>query len=302
MRHSTTWLALTFSPNWAEHNRAINLQLRGITAQEDRFALECTSDMHVNGHHYNNTYHYLFETRDGKIAHPRFYLDTFLTKKLFEWVAETSEDAMHYDYIDKINDGLVGEAGDELFKVISQWKVSADERPNKQIRFDFMLMHTVTTATFLPIYLKTEWIKPESKARLVEWPGRSNLLLYAECGAPEPRPEELKIYKPLHPSGWNGVLQRACEYEDDGHTSKFVRGIATVAQMTEQYDERLGFKLTRQEDFLTIAHMIIDSVENFDKSADNEVHEVRKGSLYPRITEPEVQLMIARWPRYVGFE
>lgn len=73
-------------------NRAINLQLRGITAQEDRLALECTSDMHVNGHHYNNTYHYLFEIRDGKIAHARFYLDTFLTKKLFEWIAETSEE------------------------------------------------------------------------------------------------------------------------------------------------------------------------------------------------------------------
>lgn len=48
--------------------------------------------MHVNGHHYNNTYHYLFEIRDGKIAHARFYLDTFLTKKLFEWIAETSEE------------------------------------------------------------------------------------------------------------------------------------------------------------------------------------------------------------------
>lgn len=48
--------------------------------------------------------------------------------------------------------------------------------------------------------------------------------------------------------------------------------------------------------------VVIDSVENFDKSADHEVHEVRKVSLYPRITEPEVQLVIARWPRYVGFE
>lgn len=129
------------------------------------------------------------------------------------------------------------------------------QRSNKQIRFDFMLMHTVTTATFLPIYLKTDWIKPESNARLVEWLGRANLLLYAECGAPEPHPEELKTYKPLHPSGWDGVFQRACEYEDDGHTSKFVRGIATVAQMTEQCDDNSNFKLTHKEDFLTIGHM-----------------------------------------------
>lgn len=129
-----------------------------------------------------------------------------------------------------------------------------------------MLMHTVTTATFLPVYLKTDWIKPESKARLVEWLGRANLLLYAECGAPEPRPEELKTYKPLHPSGWDGVFQRACEYEDDGHTSKFVRGIATIAQMTEQCDENSSLKLTRQEDFLTIAHMSKPALSLTDSS------------------------------------
>lgn len=49
--------------------------------------------------------------------------------EIFEQIRtnERIRSAMHYDYIDKINDGLIGEAGDELFRVISQWKVSADE-------------------------------------------------------------------------------------------------------------------------------------------------------------------------------
>ncbi|EHK20971.1 uncharacterized protein TRIVIDRAFT_223437 [Trichoderma virens Gv29-8] len=133
--------------------------------------------------------------------------------------------AMHYDYIDKIHDGLIGEAGDQLLSVISQWKVSADEVevkaaelfnacgimkyttqlwPRDQIsrfRFDFMPMYTVTTATFFPVYLKTDWIKPGSKTCLVEWLGRANVLLCAECGAPEPRPEDFKTCKLFRPSG-----------------------------------------------------------------------------------------------------
>ncbi|KAL7942880.1 hypothetical protein V8C42DRAFT_330642, partial [Trichoderma barbatum] len=128
--------------------------------------------------------------------------------------------AMHYDYIDKIHDGLIGEAGDELLRAISQWKVSADEvevkaaelfnacvyyttmaqRQISQIRFDLMPMFIITTATFFPVHLKTDWIKPGSKACLVEWLGRANVLLCAECGAPEPRPEDFKTCKPLRPS------------------------------------------------------------------------------------------------------
>ncbi|KAM0250883.1 hypothetical protein ACHAQJ_008461 [Trichoderma viride] len=174
---------------------------------------------------------------------------------------------MHYDYIDKIHDGLIGEAGDELLRVISQWKVSADEvevkaaelfnacvyyttmaqRSNKQIRFDLMPMYT-----------------PASLSGLVE---------PTCCSALNAVPQSLvqRISRPA--SHFARLGEMACSdvhmsmKMTDGYTLKFVRGIATIAQMTKGCDENVSFKLIHQEDFLTIAHMIIDSVESFDKSA-----------------------------------
>ncbi|KIX01899.1 uncharacterized protein Z518_07838 [Rhinocladiella mackenziei CBS 650.93] len=66
---------------------ATKLKAEGITADENRLALEASSDMVVNGHSYKNNYHWLFEIRDGKIS-ARFYLDTLFAKKAVEWVEE----------------------------------------------------------------------------------------------------------------------------------------------------------------------------------------------------------------------
>lgn len=67
---------------------ATKLKVEGITADENRLALEASSDMVVNGNSYKNCYHWLFEIRDGKISAARFYLDTLFAKKAIEWVEE----------------------------------------------------------------------------------------------------------------------------------------------------------------------------------------------------------------------
>ncbi|EXJ71820.1 uncharacterized protein A1O5_05630 [Cladophialophora psammophila CBS 110553] len=72
---------------------ATKLKVEGITADENRLALEASSDMVVNGNSYQNCYHWLFEIRDGKISAARFYLDTLFAKKAIEWVEEAEEAA-----------------------------------------------------------------------------------------------------------------------------------------------------------------------------------------------------------------
>ncbi len=54
----------------------------------NRIALGSDSDMTINSHTYRNVYHWLFKTRDGKIFHSRFYLDTLLANKAIEWLYE----------------------------------------------------------------------------------------------------------------------------------------------------------------------------------------------------------------------
>lgn len=71
----------------------VKVQVEGITADEDRLALEASSDMVINGNSYCNRYHWLFEIKDGKISAARFYLDTLFAKEAMKWVdeAETTQ-------------------------------------------------------------------------------------------------------------------------------------------------------------------------------------------------------------------
>ena len=57
----------------------LRFQTQGITAQDDRIAVEATSEgHHVSGRTYRNTYHMLFVVRDGAIVHLKEYMDTAL--------------------------------------------------------------------------------------------------------------------------------------------------------------------------------------------------------------------------------
>jgi hypothetical protein len=89
----------------------------------------------------------------------------------------------------------------------------------------------------------------------LEWKGRADLILYCQTGAPCPKPEELVAYQPQIPSGWDEVFRRACEYQDDGHLAKLVRGVATTAQVSKDYFHKESFMLKSDEEFLKIAHM-----------------------------------------------
>ncbi|KIW90816.1 uncharacterized protein Z519_08599 [Cladophialophora bantiana CBS 173.52] len=66
----------------------VKVTVEGITADEDRLALEASSQMEINGNSYCNRYHWLFEIEDGKISAARFYLDTLFAKEAMRWVDE----------------------------------------------------------------------------------------------------------------------------------------------------------------------------------------------------------------------
>jgi ketosteroid isomerase-like protein len=65
----------------------IHFKVHGLTAEEDRVAMECESHIlnPVNGRIYNNFYHYLFRVKDGQIVLYKEYQDTL---HLFDYLAE----------------------------------------------------------------------------------------------------------------------------------------------------------------------------------------------------------------------
>jgi ketosteroid isomerase-like protein len=55
----------------------VKMEVRGVTAEGDRVAVEAESFAQLkNGKTYNNTYHFLFLFRDGKICHSKEYNDS----------------------------------------------------------------------------------------------------------------------------------------------------------------------------------------------------------------------------------
>ncbi len=59
------------------HPHGMTLTLKGVTAENDRVAVEAEAEARLaNGKHYHNYYHHLFVVRGGKISEAREYLDT----------------------------------------------------------------------------------------------------------------------------------------------------------------------------------------------------------------------------------
>jgi ketosteroid isomerase-like protein len=65
----------------------IKMQATGLTAEEDRVAMEAESHVlnPTNGRLYNNFYHYLFRVKDGQLTLFKEYQDTL---HLFDYTAE----------------------------------------------------------------------------------------------------------------------------------------------------------------------------------------------------------------------
>ena len=59
------------------HKGGGRMEVKGVTAQGDRVAVEAESFFALNdGQVYNNTYHFLFEFRDGRICCAKEYNDS----------------------------------------------------------------------------------------------------------------------------------------------------------------------------------------------------------------------------------
>ncbi|KAL9118256.1 MAG: hypothetical protein Q9187_005201 [Circinaria calcarea] len=193
--------------------------------------------------------------------------------------------AARWDDGNKIRDGILARASDEMINYASQWNVSIDElqprtaemtnaaayftggaqHPPKQIKFDFYYMHCVNASIFYSSFLNQHWISDANKARLLEWKGRLDLCMYASRRSPQPLLEEIVNYRPkeaLSSSGsWEKIFDRVKEHEDDGHASKFIRALAHGKEICEPYEESGRFRI-KQAMWSQLANMVIDSVED----------------------------------------
>ncbi|KAI5839496.1 hypothetical protein DFP73DRAFT_598482 [Morchella snyderi] len=140
-------------------------------------------------------------------------------------------------------------------------------RKDKEVKVDFFLLHCVTAAIFISAFNAQDWISSESKARLLEWKTRFDILTYVAVGAPVLHADEIKNYEPkVSQDGtgnpWLDIIERSIHVEDDGHTIKAVRALAYGERLAVRYGEELNLPVVGNM-WRKIAAMSIDSGEGY---------------------------------------
>lgn len=109
------------------------------------------------------------------------------------------------------------------------------QHPPKEIKFDFFLMHCVTSSIFYSAFFSRPWINLRTKIRLLEWKGRMDLAMYVSRGVPKLLLEEVTNYPVTR--GWNEIFHSSVVHpQDDGHVVKMVRAVANGERVCKPFE------------------------------------------------------------------
>lgn len=201
--------------------------------------------------------------------------------------------AAHWEDGNKIRDGILVRAPDEMISYAKKWTVSpsqleektaeminaaiyytaAAQKPPKQVKFDFYFMHCVNASIFFPTFNAQSWLSPANKVRLLKFKAYIDLAMYASRRSPPLLLSEIGTYIPKKLEKgeveWPGLFERLFEFQDDGHAVKLGRAVRNGELVSEGGDgdkeEREGFKV-RGLMWEKIGNMVVDSVEDTGKT------------------------------------
>ncbi|KAF2646786.1 hypothetical protein P280DRAFT_388210 [Massarina eburnea CBS 473.64] len=209
------------------------------------------------------------------------------TKSLVQLLEDIRTDkklsgAAHWEDANKIRDGILKRAPDEMIKIASQYVISEEQlaekdaelinatvyytasaqHPPSQIKFDFFYMHCVNSSIFFSTFFSSTFLRPATKVRLLEWKARIDLAMYASRATPALDLSHITSYKSTlnPPSSWQEVFERVNRYPDDGHVSKLVRALAHGEQVCKKFEDREGF-LIKGDMWEKLGIMVVESVE-----------------------------------------
>jgi hypothetical protein len=164
------------------------------------------------------------------------------------------------------------------------WIASMAQRKPYLAHFDFFLIHGSNAAIWQTAMTNEASLTRAQKARLIEFTGRTILMLYAGMGSPEPNIQWLLSQPPKEPgTGWDRVWERACGHKDDGHMAKLIRAIRHAQEVSAPYDGEADFHM-KQHMFLPAGQAAIDSGSN--KPMEGVLHfDFVRGCAFPEAWE-----------------
>ncbi|KAJ5708940.1 hypothetical protein N7493_010274 [Penicillium malachiteum] len=182
------------------------------------------------------------------------------TKTSLELLKEIQEnqilkDSVKWTDTNRIRDGILARAPQEMIKYAAQYTVSKEQVPerladmintvvyytaaaqrrDKEIKIDFFFIHCVNSAIFFSKFMDLPYLDEKSKLRLLEWKGRMDLVMYVSRNSPSLLLDEVSKY-PAKDS-WDTVISRAVAHPtDDGHLAKLVRALAHGENVCQPFE------------------------------------------------------------------
>lgn len=151
---------------------------------------------------------------------------------------------------------------------VSAWFTCGAQRDGKEFKFDFFLMHAITSSIFFSVFEQQDWLPLVSEIELLESQARMLLVLFVCQGAAKPRMDLIQDYAPRRPElqGWSEITELAKSIPDDGHVIKTIRAlnhgyqICSAAELsTPAMHGHFPFPV---ESWITAAHMVVDTTED----------------------------------------
>ncbi|KAH8807229.1 hypothetical protein F5884DRAFT_673432 [Xylogone sp. PMI_703] len=164
------------------------------------------------------------------------------------------------DFGNKMRDGIIGRAGEEMQTMASQFRIRKDEkelerrtaemintcayfagaaqREGRKRKIDFFYMHTVTSSIFFTVLIRQDWIKLEDRVRLVEWKARLDLAWYAVSGSAPLDGNAISTYSNPESDSmdWEDLFSAVRKEHDDGHAAKFIRALKNGEDVSREYE------------------------------------------------------------------
>ncbi|KAL2676747.1 hypothetical protein Neosp_010512 [[Neocosmospora] mangrovei] len=164
----------------------------------------------------------------------------------------------------RVNEDEVEERTAEMVHTAAYMAVGAAFHPPHTPKFDFFLMHHVTSTPFFLSLNVKPWIPASTKAQLLEYKIRMDLLTYAARGCPTLHGDLLREYTPRDgklADKMEDLLPRIHKIVDDGHTVKLARALILAKRTTEPFEDKEWVKI-KGDDWLRAMHLLLDANEN----------------------------------------
>ncbi|KAI1963929.1 hypothetical protein LOZ58_001790 [Ophidiomyces ophidiicola] len=160
----------------------------------------------------------------------------------------------HWSDTNKIFDGVLKRAPEEMIKYASQFTVEANQI-NERLAEQVNAVVYYTGAAQNP----PKKINKHNKQRLLEWKGRMDLLVYVSRACPEPRVNEIINYKAT--KTWQQIFEASfASAREDGHAAKLMRTLAYGEQSERPSNSTGGFPV-KGDMWAKLGNMVADSIQ-----------------------------------------